>query len=161
MSSPIVALKEAIRLRLASDAALLALIRAPKVYPEPPPKPVYPFIAFVAAEARENGTSSDDGHVIDLTLGVFTRGTGSGEGPRAAEAVRLALGGAAGPAEGWRDLADTREDPRGDGSSLTALRVSRSRGEGPRAACFTDFQPTEGDHHGRATREGHAAQGPE
>jgi hypothetical protein len=98
MSSPIVALKEAIRLRLASDAALLALIRAPKIHHEPPLKPTYPFLAFVAAEARENGTSSDDGHVVDLSLGVFTRGTGSGEGPAAAECVRLALGGVFGGA---------------------------------------------------------------
>jgi Protein of unknown function (DUF3168) len=102
MSSPIVALKEAIRLRLASDAALLALLRAPKVHPEPPRKPVYPFLAFVAAEARENGTSSDDGHVIELSLGVFTRGTGSSEGPAAAEAARLALGGAALNPDGHR-----------------------------------------------------------
>jgi hypothetical protein len=102
MTSPIVALKEAIRLRLASDAPLLALIRAPKVHAEPPRKPIYPFLAFVAAEARENGTSSDDGHVIDLSLGVFTRGTGSGEGPAAAEAARMALAGAALTPDGHR-----------------------------------------------------------
>jgi hypothetical protein len=95
MTSPIVALKDAIRLCLAADPALLALIRAPKIHAEPPLKPIYPFLAFVAAEARENGTSSDDGHVVDLTLGVFTRGTGSGEGPVAAEAARVALNAAA------------------------------------------------------------------
>jgi hypothetical protein len=91
MSSPIVALKEAVRLRLAADPALLALIRAPKVHPEPPRHPTYPYLAFVAAEARENGTSSDDGHIVDLTLAVFTRGTGSGEGAAAGEAARRAL----------------------------------------------------------------------
>lgn len=91
MNSPIVALKQAIVARLAADAALLSLIRAPKVHAEPPRHPTYPFLAFVAAEARENGTSSDDGHVIDLTLAAFTRGTGSGEGAGIAEAVRLAL----------------------------------------------------------------------
>jgi hypothetical protein len=56
----------------------------------------------VAAEARENGTSSDDGHVVDLSLGVFTRGTGSGEGAAAAEAARMALGGAALTPDGHR-----------------------------------------------------------
>jgi hypothetical protein len=91
MTSPIVALKEAVALRLAADPALIALIRAPKVHPEPPRHPTYPFLAFVAAEARENGTSSDEGHIVDLTLAVLTRGTGSGEGAAAAEAARNAL----------------------------------------------------------------------
>jgi Protein of unknown function (DUF3168) len=91
MSSPITDLKEAIRLKLAADTALLQIIRAPKIHPEPPKHPVYPFLAFVAAEARDNGTGSDDGHVVDLTLGVFTRGTGSAEGAEAAEAARRSL----------------------------------------------------------------------
>ncbi|MGL4240183.1 MAG: DUF3168 domain-containing protein [Beijerinckiaceae bacterium] len=95
MTSPIVALKEAIRIRLAADPAVLALIRAPKVHPEPPKHPTFPFLAFVTAEARENGTATDDGHVVDLTLGVFTRGTGSGEGAEIAEAARLSLAAAA------------------------------------------------------------------
>jgi Protein of unknown function (DUF3168) len=102
MTSPIVALKEAIRLRLASDAPLLALIRAPKVHPEPPRNPIYPYLAFVAAQARENGTSSDDGHVVELALGVFTRGTGSGDGPTIAEAARLALNAAMPAPDGHR-----------------------------------------------------------
>lgn len=95
MTSPIVALKNAITSRLATDAGLLALVRAPKVHAEVPRNPTYPFLAFVAAEARENGTSSDDGHVVDVALGVFTRGTGSGEGAVVAEAARLSLIGAA------------------------------------------------------------------
>jgi hypothetical protein len=91
MTSPIVALKEAIRASLAADAPLVALIRAPKVHPDPPRHPTYPYLAFVAAEARENGTATDDGHVVDLSLGVFTRGSGSAEGAIAAEAARAAL----------------------------------------------------------------------
>jgi Protein of unknown function (DUF3168) len=91
MSSPITALKEAIRLKLAGDSALLQIIRAPKIHPEVPRHPTFPFLAFVAADARDNSTSSDDGHVVDLTLGVFTRGTGSTEGAEAAEAARRAV----------------------------------------------------------------------
>ncbi len=102
MTSPIVALKEALGARLAADGAVLALIRAPKVHPEPPRNPTYPFFAFVAAEARENGTSSDDGHVVELTLGAFTRGTGSGEGPAIAEAAKLSLTGAVLAPDGHR-----------------------------------------------------------
>jgi hypothetical protein len=95
MTSPIVALKDAIQVRLAADAAVLALIRAPKVHAEPPRHPTYPYLAFIAAEARENGTSSDDGHVVELSLGCFTRGTGSGEGAEIGEAVRVSLAAAA------------------------------------------------------------------
>jgi hypothetical protein len=91
MTSPIVALKDAVRTRLATDAGVLALLRQAKVHADPPRNPSYPFLAFVAAEARENGTSSDEGHVIDLTLAAITRGTGSGEGAGIADAVRLSL----------------------------------------------------------------------
>jgi hypothetical protein len=91
MTSPIVALKDAIQARLAADAGVLALIRAPKVHAEPPRHPTYPYLAFIAAEARENGTSSEDGHVVELSLGCFTRATGSGEGAEIGEAVRVSL----------------------------------------------------------------------
>ncbi len=91
MTSPIVALKEAIRLRVAADPGVLALMRAPKVHAEPPRNPTHPFLAFLAAEARENGTSTDDGHIVDLTLGAITRGTGGGEGAEIGEIVRRAL----------------------------------------------------------------------
>jgi hypothetical protein len=102
MSSPIVALKEAIRARLAADPGVLALIRAPKVHAEPPRHPTYPYLAFLAAEARENGTATDDGHVVDLSLGVFTRGTGSGAGAEIAEAARLSLAAAGLSPDGHR-----------------------------------------------------------
>jgi Protein of unknown function (DUF3168) len=102
MSSPIVALKEAIGQVLAADAGVLALMRAPKIHPSPPRHPIHPYLAFVAAEARENGTSSDDGHIVDLTLAAFTRGTGSSEGAHVAEAARLALTTAAIAPDGHR-----------------------------------------------------------
>jgi hypothetical protein len=102
MTSPIVALKTAIQAQLAADAGVLALLRAPKVHAEPPRHPTYPYLAFVAAEARENGTSSDDGHVVELSLGVFTRGTGSNEGAEIGEAVRLSLAGLGSSLSGHR-----------------------------------------------------------
>jgi hypothetical protein len=102
MTSPIVALKDAIGQALAADSGLLALMRAPKVHPSPPRHPIHPYLAFVAAEARENGTSSDDGHIVDLTLAAFTRGTGGGEGALIAEAARRALATAALAPDGHR-----------------------------------------------------------
>ncbi|MGL4635985.1 MAG: DUF3168 domain-containing protein [Beijerinckiaceae bacterium] len=91
MSAPIVALKNAMKAHLATDTALLALIREPKIYADPPRHAAFPHLAFVAAEARENGTSSDDGHLIDMTLGVWNRHGGSAEGLAVAAAVSKAL----------------------------------------------------------------------
>jgi Protein of unknown function (DUF3168) len=91
MSAPIVALKDAIKARLQADAGVLALLREPKVFADPPKHAAFPHVAFVAAAARENGTSSEDGHLIDMTLGLWCRGSGSGEGLQLADAITLAL----------------------------------------------------------------------
>jgi hypothetical protein len=91
MSAPIVALKDAIKVRLQADSGVLALLRESKVFADPPKHAAFPHVAFVAAAARENGTSSEDGHLIDLTLGLWCRGNGSGEGLQLADAITLAL----------------------------------------------------------------------
>jgi hypothetical protein len=91
MSAPIVALKQAMQAHLTANAGLLALLREPKIYPDPPRHAAFPHIAFVAAEARENGTSSDDGHLMEMTLGVWSRHGGSAEGLSVAAAVAEAL----------------------------------------------------------------------
>jgi hypothetical protein len=91
MTSPINALRDAIRLRLQAEAGVLALLREPKIFADPPKHAAFPHIAFVAATARENGTSSEDGHATDLTLGIWCRGNGSGEGLQIADAVTVAL----------------------------------------------------------------------
>jgi Protein of unknown function (DUF3168) len=91
MTSPINALRDAIRLRLQADAGVLALLREPKIFADPPKHAAFPHIAFVAATARENGTSSEDGYATDLTLGIWCRGNGSGEGLQIADTVTVAL----------------------------------------------------------------------
>jgi Protein of unknown function (DUF3168) len=93
MTSPIHALREAMRLRLQADAGVLALLREPKVFADPPKHAAYPHIAFVSATARDNGTSSDDGHVTDLALGIWSRGNGSGEGLQIADAITVSFAG--------------------------------------------------------------------
>jgi hypothetical protein len=87
MSAPIVAIKQAIRLWLLADTALLALLREPKIYADQPKHVAFPHVAFVSAEARENGTSSDHGHVIELTLGIWSRHLGSDESLTIADAI--------------------------------------------------------------------------
>lgn len=91
MSAPVTALKDAIRARLQADAGLLALLREPKVFAEPPRHAAYPHVAFVSAIARENGTGSDDGHATELGLAVWCRGKGAAEGLAAAEAIAASL----------------------------------------------------------------------
>jgi Protein of unknown function (DUF3168) len=93
MTSPIHAVRDAMRLRLQADAGMLALLREPKVFADSPKHAAYPHVAFVSATARENGTSSDNGHVIDLALGIWCRGNGSGEGLQIADAITLSLAG--------------------------------------------------------------------
>lgn len=91
MISPVVALKDAIRVTLMSDAAVLVLLREPKVFADPPKHAAFPYIAFVAAEAQENGTATDDGHLTNLTLGAWARHGGSSESLMVAAAIEGAL----------------------------------------------------------------------
>ncbi|MGL5115889.1 MAG: DUF3168 domain-containing protein [Beijerinckiaceae bacterium] len=92
MTSPIVALKQAVATHLGGSAPLVALLKgANKIHADPPRHAAFPHLAFVAAETRENGTSSDDGHVIDLTFAAFTRHTGSAEALEIVAAVETAL----------------------------------------------------------------------
>jgi hypothetical protein len=91
MTSPITALKDAIKARLQGDAGVLALLREAKIFADPPKHAAYPHIAFVSAVARENGTATDNGHATDIGLGIWCRGNGSGEGLGIADAVTVAL----------------------------------------------------------------------
>ena len=91
MTSPVTALREAIRATLLADPAMLALLREPKIYADPPRHVSFPHVAFLTASARENGTGSDDGHVVELAIGVWCRGKGSDEGLALAGAVAKAL----------------------------------------------------------------------
>jgi hypothetical protein len=93
MSSPIVAIKQALRDWLLLDAGLLAMLREPKIFADQPKHAAYPHVAFIHAVARENGTSSDDGHVIEMTLGIWSRHQGSEESLQIAAAIdqRLAI----------------------------------------------------------------------
>jgi Protein of unknown function (DUF3168) len=93
MTSPIQSLKSAIRARLAADPAVLALLRAPKISDDPPRDAALPHVSFGSIEARENGTSSDDGHSTDLTLVVTTRENGSAEAFAIADGIGAALRG--------------------------------------------------------------------
>jgi hypothetical protein len=91
MTSPAAALKEAIRSRLAADAGVLALLREAKVFLDPPRNTAFPHIAFTESSQRDNGTSSEDGHITEFALAIWSRGYGSGEGLAIADAVAASL----------------------------------------------------------------------
>jgi hypothetical protein len=91
MTSPAAALKEAIRTRLAADAAVLALLREAKIYLDPPRQAAFPYIAFAESNQRDNGTSSEDGHITELALAIWSRGNGSAEGLAIADSVASSL----------------------------------------------------------------------
>ncbi|MFM9976096.1 MAG: DUF3168 domain-containing protein [Beijerinckiaceae bacterium] len=91
MTSPIVALKDAIRLRLIADPVVLGLLHEPKVFADPPKHAAFPHVAFISAQARENGTATDEGHSIDLTLGIWSRHKGSAEGLTISTAIAATL----------------------------------------------------------------------
>jgi hypothetical protein len=91
MTSPIQSLKTAMRAHLMADPAVLAMLHAPKIYDDPPRDAALPHVSFGAVEARENGTSSDEGHSTDLTLVVTARENGSAEALGVADAVSASL----------------------------------------------------------------------
>jgi hypothetical protein len=93
MTSPILSLKSAIRARLAADPAVMAVLRAPKISDDPPRDLALPHVSFGVIEARENGTSSDEGHSTDMTLVVTTRENGSAEALAIADAIGTSLRG--------------------------------------------------------------------
>lgn len=91
MSAPVTAVRESIRSALVANAGVLSLLRDAKIHADPPRHAPFPHIAFVGARARENGTGSDEGHAIELDLGIWCRSKGSDEGLALADAVSAAL----------------------------------------------------------------------
>jgi hypothetical protein len=107
VSAPIVAVKAAIRARLQADAALGALIRAPKIHDDPPRgrnhrADAYPWLAFSAGRASDLGTSGGEGAELRLTLTAVTRLTGEAEAAAIADAVTKALRAPFGLQDGQR-----------------------------------------------------------
>lgn len=89
--SPIVALKTAFRQHLLAHAPLVAALGGPRVYDEVPRAVAAPYVAFAEATARENGTSSDRGHLVEMTLHVWSKQGGSREALALGDLVSDAL----------------------------------------------------------------------
>ena len=95
MSSAVIALRKAVRLRLAGDAALVALLGGPKVYDTAPRDALTPYVTFGEALARDLSTSVYPGLEHILTLHVWSTQGGAREGLTIADRVIALLDDAA------------------------------------------------------------------
>lgn len=102
MSHPATAARAAIRARLEATPAVMALLRQPKIHPDPPAAEAFPFITFEGGETRDAGSSTETGHVTDLALIITTRHGGTTEGLAIAAAVEAALEAPLGASDGHR-----------------------------------------------------------
>lgn len=94
------ALQAAVFARLRSEAALVPLLGSPpRVYDQPPPDPVHPYVSFGRCESRPWGGSDDatlrEGAELALTLTCVSRFGGGEEAKAVTAAIRAALHDAA------------------------------------------------------------------
>lgn len=79
MSSPVLALRRAIRAALLADAALAGQLGGPHVYDEAPPGAPAPRIAFAEVQARDWSAQSSAGAEQILVLSVWSDARGMRE----------------------------------------------------------------------------------
>jgi hypothetical protein len=94
MSSPLLALKTAIRAKLALDATLGGLLNGASVFDQPPRNHALPYVVFDEATVRSDGTSVISGHETSLLLTVWSKQGGSREAGLIADRIELLLDGA-------------------------------------------------------------------
>jgi hypothetical protein len=85
--SPILALRKAIILRLAADAALVETLGGPKIYDEAPRGVETPYALFADAQMRDWSAQSSRGAEQMLTLAVVTTQRGVGAALGAAQQI--------------------------------------------------------------------------
>lgn len=83
-------LQKALVGRLKADAGVTALV-AGRVYDQPPPSPVFPYISIGPDQTLPDRADCYDGSEVTLQVDVWSRAPGFPEAKRIAEAVRAAL----------------------------------------------------------------------
>jgi hypothetical protein len=92
MTSPLLALRAAIRSHCLGDAELAGLMGgAVRLYDEPPRAAAPVYALFGDAEARDWSSSSDRGHEHELALVVWAASGSAASGLRAAERLAVLL----------------------------------------------------------------------
>ena len=114
------ALQKAIYARLAGDAALTALMGAPRVYDDAPQRTELPYLTFGLASMRDWSTGSEGGEEHLVTLHVWSRAAGRRQAHAIMLAIRAALHDAALALEDHHlvnlrhELSEARREPDGD-----------------------------------------------
>ena len=125
LDSPALALRAAIHATLVADAALVALIGAPRVHDVPPGDADFPFVTLGEAVVADWSTATEAGTEQALTLHVFSRSGGRAEAFAIAARLQEVLHDAALPLEGHRlaNLRATTAEVRreSDGRTFHAL----------------------------------------
>jgi hypothetical protein len=91
--SPELALQKAVLAALRADASLTALLSG-RIYDEPPPSPIHPYVTLGRAETRPWGGVEAEGVEHGLTLTCVSRFGGAEEAKAVVAALRAALHGA-------------------------------------------------------------------
>jgi hypothetical protein len=114
------ALQQAIFARLTADAALTALLGAPRIYDDVPQGADFPYLTFGQSIVRDWSTGSEDGNEHILTLHVWSQARGKKEAHEIMDALRAALHAEALTLAGHRlvnlrhEHCEARRDPDGD-----------------------------------------------
>lgn len=125
LDSPALALRAAIHAALVTDAALVALIGAPRIHDVPPGDADFPFVTLGEAVVADWSTATEAGTEQALTLHVFSRSGGRAEAFTIAARLQAVLHDAALALEGHRlaNLRATTAEVRreSDGRTFHAL----------------------------------------
>ncbi|UJX44362.1 DUF3168 domain-containing protein [Xanthobacter sp. YC-JY1] len=125
LDSPALALRAAIHAALVTDAALVALIGAPRIHDVPPGDADFPFVTLGEAVVADWSTATEAGTEQALTLHVFSRSGGRAEAFAIAARLQAVLHDAALALAGHRlaNLRATTAEVRreSDGRTFHAL----------------------------------------
>ena len=102
MSSPAVALQEAVFARLSADAVLIELLGGPHVHDGPPRNAAAPYVHLGEMDARDWSTAGDAGWEIRFALVIWSREAGRSQGLAIADRARALLHDSALALDGFR-----------------------------------------------------------
>jgi Protein of unknown function (DUF3168) len=120
MSSSSWALQQSIFAKLTSDAPLLALLGAPRLYDDVPQGADFPYLTFGQSLVRDWSTGTEDGNEHVLTLHVWSQARGKKETQEIMGALRTALHDQSLTLSGHRlinlrhEHSEARRDPDGE-----------------------------------------------
>lgn len=120
MPSASLALQKSIFSTLTADAAVLAILGAPRIYDDVPQRTALPYVTLGQTVARDWSTGTEDGCEHLLTLHVWSRAEGRREVHELMSAVKTALHDHLLALEGHRlvnlrhELSEARRDADGE-----------------------------------------------